>query len=220
KVITPDTASVSSYAHIVIHIDKGNMEEARKIFEAAREINPDHKSLPHYEEMLEDAEKFYESNKFLIDYQRDSRRRFHTKTLNTKLTAEMPLEKCLSQLTNETLSAICDFWRTTSYGKKVEMVKRLNERILDTDILEEILKKLNAKEIEALQWVLDGGGYCALKDFALKYGSDLDESPFWKYHEPETILGRLKRAALLFAGTLDDQRSVLIPMDLRPLLAD
>jgi tetratricopeptide (TPR) repeat protein len=220
KVITPDTASISSYAHMIIHINKGNLEQARKILETAKDLNPDHRSLSHYEEMLEDAEKFYESNRFLLDFQRDSRQRFHEKNLNTKLTAETTLEKCLSQLNNETLSAICEFWRTTTYGKKAEMVQRLNQRILDVDILEGLLKELDAKEIEALQWILDGGGWSAWRDFTVKFGSDLDESPFWKYKEPKTALGRLKRAALLFTGTLDDQRSVLIPVNLRPLLAD
>jgi len=220
KVISPDTASISSYAHMLIHINNGNMAEARNIFEAAKEIHPDHKTLHLYEEMLEDAEAFYESNKFLIDYQHNSRQRFHMKMLNTKLTVEMILEKCLSQLTNETLSAVCEFWRTISYGKKAEMVKRLSERILNPDILEELLQEFSDKEIEALQWVLGSGGWCALKDFAQKYGSDLEESPFWKYHKPQTILGRLKRAALLFTGTVDDQRTVLIPGDLRALLTD
>jgi len=132
----------------------------------------------------------------------------------------MTLEKCLSQLTNETLSAICEFWRTITYGKKNEMVKRLNERILDADILEELLKDLNVKELEALNWVLDGGGRRTWNEFATKYGSDLDESPFWKYHEPQTVLGCLKRAALLFTGTMDDQRVAFIPADLRALLAN
>jgi tetratricopeptide (TPR) repeat protein len=220
RIITPDTASISSYAHMVIHIDKNDIEEARRVFDVAKRINPDHKSLSHYEEMLEDAEKFYVSNKFLIEFQRNSRQRSHEKTLNTKLTAEMPLEKCLSLLTNETLSAICEFWNTITYGKKAEMVARLNARILEADILEEWLKKLNAKETEALQWVLDSGGWCAWNDFARKFGGDLDESPFWKYHEPKTVLGRLKRAALLYAGTLGDQRIVLIPSDLRVLLGE
>jgi tetratricopeptide (TPR) repeat protein len=220
KVITPQTASVSSYAHMIIHIDKGNLEEARNILETVKEINPGHKALKHYEEVMKNAEEHYESNKLLFDYQRNSRRRFHQKTLNTELTDEMTLEKCLSQLTNETLSSICEFWRTITYGKKNEMVKRLNERILDADILEELLKELNKKELEALNWVLDGGGWRTWNEFATKYGSDLDESPFWKYHEPQTVLGCLKRAALLFTGTMDDQRVAFIPADLRALLAN
>jgi hypothetical protein len=46
----------------------------------------------------------------------------------------------------------------------------------------------------------------------------MDESPFWQYHEPESIPGRLKRAGLFFAGKLDEQEVAFIPADLRPLL--
>lgn len=219
KVITPDTASITSYANMILQIDKGSLEEARHILETAKEINPGHRSLKHYEEELDEAEAYYESHKFLFDYQRDSRRRFHLKMLNTILAEEMTLADCLSKMTNETLSSMCGFWRTIAYGKKNEMVERLNDRILDAGILEELLKELNEKETEALKWVLDGGGRRAWREFTNKYGDDMDESPFWKYHEPKSVPGRLKRAALLFAGALDDQRVAFIPADLRALLA-
>jgi hypothetical protein len=54
-----------------------------------------------------------------------------------------------------------------------------------------------------------------LNDFTDKYGSDEDESPYWNYHKPETIIGRLGQAGLLAKGVLDDKQVVLVPMEVR-----
>jgi tetratricopeptide (TPR) repeat protein len=218
KVITPDTAAVSNLAHAVLALADEDFERARRHFETAREMKPNHPMLKSFEERLELAEKLLGPTSFLRQYQEKSAHRFHNKALNTPLTAKMDLKSCLTQLTNETLVAMCRFWETKSYGKKQPMVERLTEQILDEEIFDEISKVFTEKERDALKWILDAGGWQLWEDFTAKFGDDLDESPWWKYHDPESIPGRLKLAGLLYAGTLEGQQVAFLPVDVRPLV--
>jgi len=218
KVIAPNTSAISNLAYMLIAIQDKDIEKARLHFDTASEVDPDNPILDHYEERLNLFESLGGAFNFFSDYQRQSANRFHRKALNTPLTQQADLKTCLSKQTNDTLSAICRFWRTKEYGKKQEMVARLAARILDVEIWDEIFKALEESEREALEWILDGGGWRSWTEFTNKFGDDMDESPYWRYHDPESIPGRLKRAGLLFAGKLGGQEVAFIPADLRPLL--
>ena len=50
-----------------------------------------------------------------------------------------------------------------------------------------------------------------LAEFIENFGDDMDESPYWQYHDPESVPGRLKQAGLLFAGKLDEQEGAGAP---------
>jgi hypothetical protein len=58
----------------------------------------------------------------------------------------------------------------------------------------------------------------AWNELIAKYGDDLEESVYWDYHDPESITGRLRRAGLLYSGTLDGQQAAFIPTELCALL--
>jgi tetratricopeptide (TPR) repeat protein len=218
KVIAPNTSAISNMAYMLIAIQDNDIEKARLHFDMACEVDPDNQLLDQFEERLELLEKFGGMSNFFQDYQKQSANRFHRKTLNTPLTEGADIRTCLSNQTNDTLSGICRFWRTQSYGKKAEMVDRLTTRILDAEIWDEIFKTLEEPERKALIWILDGGGWRLWAEFTEKFGDDMDESPYWQYHDPESIPGRLKQAGLLFAGKLDGQEVAFIPADLRLLL--
>ena len=53
-----------------------------------------------------------------------------------------------------------------------------------------------------------------------KYGDDLEESYYWHYRKPETTIGRLRLHGLLFEGGYEDQVVLVIPTEVRGLLAD
>lgn len=218
KVIAPNTAGIANLAYMLLAIQDNDIEKARRHFELASEVDPDNRLLDHFEEKLDFLEGFGGAFNFLSDYQKQSANRFHRKALNTPLIQQSDLEHCLSKQTNETLTAICTFWKTQGYGKKAEMVERLTTRILDVEIWDEIFKELEKQEREALSWILDSGGWHQWAEFTEKFGDDMDESPYWKYHDPESTPGLLKRAGLLFAGKVDGQEVAFIPADLRPLL--
>ncbi len=220
KVVAPNTIAVASLAHMVMAIDDQDLEMARKHFENASRFHPNSPMLGHFQEMLEKAEEFSKSFGFLRDFQKQSANRYHRKMLNSLLSPQMGLEACLSKMTKDNLVGTSHFWKTSSSGKKAEMVARLAENILDAELLQEVVTRLNEKESEALTWTLDGGGSQPWEEFIGKFGDDMDESPWWNYHDPESIPGRLKCAGLLHVGKLDGQESAFIPADLRLLLAD
>lgn len=217
KIITYQTACVSSLAYAVIAIDDKDFERAERHLDTAREMNPDNPAIEKIENMLRLNQMFGEDS-FVATYQRDSAHRFHKKALKTPLTAEMTLEACLGNLTNETLSAMCRFWETYGTGKKPALVDALKASILDAEIFDEITQELTDKEREALKTVIEAGGWRPWQEFTAQFGDDWDESPGWKYYDPESVPGRLKLAGLLYAGTLGGQQAAYIPVDIRPLV--
>ncbi len=220
KVIASNTAAVASLAHMVIALDDNDIEMARRHFENASRFQPDSPLLRHFQEMLEKAEEFSNSFGFFRNYQKQSANRYHRKMLNAALLPQMGLEACLSLLSKDNLIGTSRFLDTTSKGKKAEIVAGLAARILNAEHLKEAITKLNEKEREALKWILAEGGSRPWKEFIEQFGDDMDESPWWNYHDPESIPGRLKCAGLLFVGKLDGQESAFIPVDLSGLLAD
>jgi tetratricopeptide (TPR) repeat protein len=220
KVISPATSVIANLAYMLLAVQKQDIEQARRHFELAREIDPGHPLLKKYEAWLEEVEMTSERFGWVADYQKQGANRFHRKMLNTRLEIDTTLETCLAAMTNETLAAICQFWKTVGYGKKQEKVARLAGRILDADIFKEIVSDLDDEERFALQWVLDGGGFRPWGEFTQRFGDDMDESSFWQWHEPESLPGRLKRTGLLHVGTLNGSQVAFIPADIRDRFAE
>ena len=42
-------------------------------------------------------------------------------------------------------------------------------------------------------------------DFDAAYDNDLDESRYWQWHEPETVMGRLRMCGLLVEAKVDGE---------------
>ncbi|HUV88698.1 MAG TPA: hypothetical protein VMY80_03520, partial [Anaerolineae bacterium] len=55
------------------------------------------------------------------------------------------------------------------------------------------------------------------QDFEARYGSDLEESPYWEWHAPETTMGRLRGRGLLAETTVDGELRVVVPVELREI---
>lgn len=218
--ISPATAVIANLAYMELSIQKKDYEQARQHFELAKKIDPNHPLLDKYEEWLDRLDMFSDNFGFFADYQKQSANRFHRKMLNTPLTKDTILESCLAVMTTDALGAMCKFWGVIGYGKKQEKVARLLSRILDPVILGEVAGDLGHDEKTALHWVLDGSGSCQWKEFTLKFGDDIDESPSWQWHEPVSLPGRLKRMGFLFVGTLGGTQVAFIPVDLREKLTD
>lgn len=220
KLISPATSVIANLAYMLLAAQKRDIEQARRHFDLAREIDPGHPLLKKYEEWLDEMEMVSGSFGFLADYQKQSANRFHRKMLNTRLSIDTTLETCLAANTTDILGAMCQFWKTIGYGKKQEKVTRLVERILDVEIFREIISDLNDEERSALHWVLDGGGFRPWGEFTQRFGDDMDESPYWQWHAPESLPGRLKRTGLLHVGMLHDSQVAFIPVDLRERLKE
>jgi len=155
---------------------------------------------------------------WLSKWQEESHQRAHEKAMRTQLESDSDSHVTLNSLTRDVLASVARVWRLTAYGKKAELLNKIIERMNDNMAVAYVCKTLNQAEKEALQWTLENGGWRSWKDFTEKYSDDLKDSPYWNYHEPETILGRLRRAGFLAKGTLNNEKVVFIPSDLRQSL--
>ncbi len=219
KVISPATSVIANLAYMLLAVQKRDIEQARRHFDLARKIDPGNPLLKKYESWLDEVEMISDSFGFLADYQKQSAHRFHRKMLNTRLVIDTTLETCLASMTTDALGVVCRFWKTIGYGKKQEKVARLAGRVLDIDIFKEIVSDLEEVDRFALRWVLDGGGFRPWVEFTQRFGNDMDESPYWQYHEPESLPGRLKRTGLLHVGTLNGAQVAFIPANIRKQLS-
>ncbi len=66
--------------------------------------------------------------------------------------------------------------------------------------------------------MLECGGHIPWQEFDAAFGNDLQESPYWQYHEPESLMGRLRIRGLLTEASVDGQLVLTVPLELRSLL--
>lgn len=111
-------------------------------------------------------------------------------------------------------------WGGWSALKKAELAERIVDELKDRVNLKRLVTKLRDPEREALRQVLAGGGYMDWQEFETRFDADLEESPYWQYHAPESVMGRLRLHGLLAEATVNDQLFVVIPVELRPVLAE
>jgi hypothetical protein len=118
----------------------------------------------------------------------------------------------------EALSSMARELQISSNIRKALLIQQIAKALTDSDTLKQRVGQLSDPEKQALRDVLEVGGTLPWDEFASRYDHDLDESPYWIYHRPETIMGRLRFFGLLCDGTVDGEYVVLIPQELRALL--
>jgi hypothetical protein len=79
---------------------------------------------------------------------------------------------------------------------------------------------LEEPERAALHSVIEHGGAMPWAEFDARYGNDLEESPYWDFHQPESVMGRLRERGLLVEAKVDDELWVVVPVEVRALLAE
>ncbi len=102
--------------------------------------------------------------------------------------------------------------------RKAELRALLAEQLQNSDELKGIVDDLSDDERQALADVLANGGVLAWETFDERYGNDLEESIYWHYRAPSSIMGRLRVRGLIVEATVDGELFVIIPTELRPLL--
>ena len=214
SVITTQTAFIMHFARMFSAFQNKEFEYARKEFEVAVEIRPDDPMLEGWTEKLNLSEIF--SGGWFAKYQEQSRKRTYNKMLKNKLDNDSSARATLNALTRDVLGTVSRIWKLTTYGKKAELINNIVERMQDVEAVQVVWNDyLNDAEKTALRWILENNGIRPLKEFTDKYGSDEEESPYWNYHKPETIIGRLGQAGLLAKGTLNGEAVVLVPAEIR-----
>jgi Tfp pilus assembly protein PilF len=219
----PQEMAFYSYAQARIFIHQEEYEAARNALEAALEVWPGYEVAEELLERLEMVTRIKTGFRSLFEQQR-KRDRARRARLQAKLsTPEPSLAEALPLYSKEVLTAMGRV--VLPYGgwsslRKAELLETLVREFNDVDIVERIVAQLSDTEREALRRVLAGGGHMSWHDFDAEYGNDLEESPHWQYHEPETTMGRLRLRGLLVETTVNDELLVAVPLDLRQALEE
>jgi hypothetical protein len=102
--------------------------------------------------------------------------------------------------------------------KKRELVEKICVHLCSLGFLKRVVNGLRPEERLALLGLMLKGGFMPCDEFTGKYGDDLEESPYWDWHPPETVMGCLKARGLIGEGSFDGSERIFIPYELRPLL--
>ncbi len=222
----PQAAGFYYYMMARVLLQEHAYEKARKTLEASLAIDPDYAPAQELLMHIELAAQLGSglpgfSSFFEQQYERD---RAWRERLQAKLSSASPtLAKALPLYTKDALTATA---RRVIWGgswsalRKAELVERIVQTLQNPDGLEWVVTRLEDEDRAALQQVLSQGGTMPWQDFDAAYDNDLEESRHWEYHEPQTVMGRLRLRGLLVEATVDDELLIVMPVELRPLLRD
>jgi tetratricopeptide (TPR) repeat protein len=211
----PQEMAFYSYTQARIFVARKEYEAARQALKTALEIFPDYEPA---EEMLARLEVMggFESM-FERQHQRNQAARAR---LQTKLSTPVPtLSEALSLYSKDVLTATAH--RVIPGGgwsglRKAELLQEIVKWLGDQDNLKRVVAELGGDEQTALRQVLALKGTMPWQDFDARFGNDLQASPYWQWHTPETIMGRLRERGLLVEATVSGTLQVVVPADLRP----
>jgi hypothetical protein len=201
-------------------------EAARHSLEYILELVPDdedaQQQLAHLD-LLSLADRFSD---WTAEYRARARLRWEKRRAKTILTPDSNLAEGMVQFTKDVLVGMTHALGITGISgkRKAEMFDYIVDWLSDPDAAAYILPDLTTEDRAALRYVLDAGGWVSWEAFSQRHGDDSEESPYWNYHQPETVMGRLRVRGLLVEGTMDGEAIILVPRDLREpltrLLAD
>ena len=214
-----DIASYS-YTRARVLFRKKEYDATRRALRAALKASPDYQPAKDLLEHLDRVVPLLKGFDRFIQQQQE-RNQARRARLQAKLTTPEPtLSEALSIYTKDALTGMARAvlphggWTTL---RKAELLQEIVQALRDPDTLKLVVGQLSDDERAALRQVLEGGGTMAWEDFA-RYGNDLEESPYWNWHVPETTMGRLRLRGLLAEATVNGKRLVAVPSELRPLL--
>lgn len=214
----PQEMAVFNYVQARVLVYREEYEAARTSLEIALEIWPDYEAAQDLLEHLETVTPLMIGWKSFMErrHQQDMARR--TK-LQSKLTTSKPsLTEALSLYSKEVLTGM---GRVVIRGggwsalRKAELLERIIQELSSEDNLSRLIGELTVVERKALQEVLENNGTMVWDAFESSYDNDLEESPYWQYHTPETVMGRLRLRGLLVEATVDKQLLIVVPLDIR-----
>ncbi len=218
----PQEMAYLSYIQARIMIHRDELESARKALDMALEVYPDYELAAALRDRLDLMIRLETG---WGSWQEELRIRDQAKRdrLQQMITTPDPsLSEALGIYTKNTLTAIGRAvlvgggWSTL---KKADLRQHILESLQGEYVITRVVSGLNPEDRKALSQVLSYGGSIPWETFDAAFGNDLDESPYWQYHLPNTTMGRLRERALLVETTVDGVLHLSIPVELRePLL--
>jgi tetratricopeptide (TPR) repeat protein len=224
-----EKASSQAMAHLAftrarLAFLKEEYDQAEQHARLAVKMNPD---LQEARDMLNRIQIFHGLDFFSPGswFARDKERQKKTRErLREKLTNLAPsITEVLGLYSREILQAIARIWVPSggwSTYKKAQLLQVLQENMRDPSIIGQVIEGLKPEMKSALLFVKEKGGVIDWQEFAQIYDNDSEESLYWQYHQPETIMGRLRLHCLLAEATVEGKLVLAIPQELRPFLED
>lgn len=211
----PQEMAFFSYIQARLSLHRQEYDAARLTLEAALQIMPGYEPAEQLLELVTPIQSGWES------FARRQRERDQAKRarLQAGLTTPNPsLSETLPLYTKDALTGMAREvipWGGWAALRKAQLVETIISVLEDRDLLERIVARLDDDEQESLRQVLERGGSMLWEEFDAGYGNDLEESRYWQYHAPETLMGRLRLRGLLAEATVDGQLLVVVPSELR-----
>lgn len=214
----PQEMAFLSYVRARIHLEQREFDQARAMLELALQVYPDYEAAQELLERLSVIEEFGRGwERFREQQQR--RERAKRERMRKQLTTPDPtLAEALGIYTKDILTAIAR--RTIPRGgwsayRKAELHQLIVDTLLAEGSLGRVLETLTPEVRAAFEAVRANGGTMDWDQFAQQFGDDLDDSPHWQYHKPQTVMGRLRAHGLLVEVTVEGRLLVSIPAELR-----
>lgn len=211
------------YIQAQVSIDKEEYDAARHSLEMAVQMMPDFEPAQELLERLDLISTIRPGLDRFMEQQRERDQNKRARLQQKITTADPSLAEVLPNYTKDILTAMARIvirWGGWTGLRKAELLEQIIEELADKDNLERVIDTLNDTERDALRQVLAKGGSMDWQAFETRYDSDLDESPHWQYHEPESVMGRLRLRGLLAEATVNKKLLILIPAELRQPLSE
>jgi len=151
--------------------------------------------------------------------EQDLKRRLKMKS--TPINPDSQLDEVLSRYSKYALvgmGKILQLKGSLEAMKKSELTEKISAHLRDSKFLGDLVEKLKHMEKAALTDLLLKGGAMPWNEFAEKYGNDIEESIYWNWHPPKTLMGRLKAMGLIAEGSFDGKEWIIMPKELKPLI--
>ena len=206
--LTFSTLSAYIAANTELAIFEGQFDNAERQLEHLEDILPNSPKVEFLKDLLEEA-RFYHR------YWLENALRDHHRSRTKPIQPDDWLFQSLPRNTVERLKATARSWDCQTSGLKADLIKRLVKIMTSPEDLEWQVEQLSLLEQDALRTILELGGAIQWQRFVDQYGDDLEESPYWYYHEPTTVPGHLRMLGLLAVGTYEGEVMGVIPMELR-----
>jgi tetratricopeptide (TPR) repeat protein len=219
----PQEMAFYSYTQARILVRQEEYEAAHKALEVALKVYPGYGPAEELMDRLAWTTQISTGFRSWMEKQqkRDQAKRAR---LQARLSTPDPsLSEALPLYTKDALTGMGHKvipWDGWSALRKAEMVDQIVKALTDPENLARFVASMDDNKRDALRQVLLSDGSMPWQDFDARYGNDLGESPYWNWHDPETVMGQLRVHGLVVEATVDGELLVTVPTELRPRLRE
>jgi len=233
-VLLPDELYVGTYMKLREMYEQQNGRVRRSIGQALDRMDGPrlhrlleamvHKHRGLYTDELEESltlEALIDGLVGLIEDMEESNLRMRLKMRSAPISPDAALNEILTRYNKNALVGMGKLLNLPSPVtglKKEELVEKISSHLRSLNFLKQVVDRLEHKERLALLDLMFKGSLMPWEEFVEKHGGDLEESPYWNWHPPKTVMGRLKARGLIAEGSYEGKDWILIPCELRPLL--